>query len=294
MDDGCGGGCSCKDDMICSESRTCEPAETCIDNCKDARMECGELCGVSCGHCASNEVCNNGICVCQPSCDVKTCGDNGCGGVCECPNGNYCDGKMVCRAPEECLDTCKGVDWECGTVCGEDCGVCEENRQCVEGHCERVTSCMDCPLRLEFNGVRFKDNNIYININLIYQQLNDGASARMFELHIATDPPLELKDVIEGEALEESQKKLVSNTETGNVWYETKIGIYRLTALSLNNTDEIKSGVIARLEFAVPESLTNTKVTFWLERRLQILAPEEADVLLQISPYYNEMGVMLK
>lgn len=161
----------------------------------------------------------------------------------------------------------------------------------MDGRCKRVMTCMECPLRLEFSDMLIQDDNIYINIILVYQRADDGPSARMFELNIATDPPLDLIAASEGDALEESRKSLAYNAETGNPWHETSYGKYRLAALSLINTNDIEPGVIARFEFAAPKRVINTEVKFWVEQKLQILAPEEADVLLQISPYYDKMKV---
>ena len=280
--------------MKCNEFKTCATVESCDKSCDDARAECGEVCGNACGDCDSDEVCEAGICMCEPRCDGETCNDNGCGGNCECPKGTYCNGAMVCTKPEDCLDSCSSLEWECGTVCGDDCGACGEGRQCLDGHCEGVTSCDTCPLRLVYSNIITSDNTKTIEIDLTYTPMENGAFARIFELYVVTDPPLEMKRVTEGEAITDSDKKISVNAETGNAWYETRIGRYRVSAMSLSNTNALSQGVLARLELEAPPRMVNTEARLWIERRQQIFAPEEADVMLQISPYDDVLSLLIK
>ena len=92
-----------------------------------------------------------------------TCGEVTCGNVdCEVP-GKVCDGSGTCVDEADCTETCDSEGWQCGTVCGEDCGpcldsspFCDEMKQCVEcridndcdpglscetGQCVYITSC---------------------------------------------------------------------------------------------------------------------------------------------------------
>jgi len=63
----------------------------CQPDCQD--RECGDDgCGGVCGYCSSlARQCLQGICTCVPACFDRTCGDDVCGGSCgECPAGTTC------------------------------------------------------------------------------------------------------------------------------------------------------------------------------------------------------------
>ncbi|HEY8430844.1 MAG TPA: hypothetical protein VIL20_20835 [Sandaracinaceae bacterium] len=185
-DDGCGGSCgSCPSDRSCSASGTCV--------CAGGRTDCGGACVDTssdeahcggCGNaCASAEQCVSGTCVavCTPSCDGRSCGDDGCGGSCgSCPAGRTCDasGQCVCPAGRTecggaCVDTsrdpshCGGCGAACpsgqactggacacvptcgGRECGDDgcggsCGTCGDGRVCAGGACECAESLTRC------------------------------------------------------------------------------------------------------------------------------------------------------
>ena len=102
---------------------------------------------------------------CEPACDGKECGDNGCGGSCgECGENEKCDGngqcvcanvgcEGTCCVPGEicfeqacCLADCTGR--ECGTDgCGGTCGECNGvQEECVNGTCACQPACdgMEC------------------------------------------------------------------------------------------------------------------------------------------------------
>ena len=101
-------------------------------------------------------------CVCAPQCDGKSCGDDGCGGLCGiCPLGAYCiEGglceQLDCTTDEQCPDgsscisgscVCTpqcGVGQECGSDgCGGECGQCDLGSTCsVTGVC--ATQPNDC------------------------------------------------------------------------------------------------------------------------------------------------------
>ena len=78
--------------------------DVCQPNCEG--KECGDDgCGGSCGACADGEECSaDGQCVpCQPKCDGKECGDDGCGGTCgDCPTD-----KPVCTTDGLCIEECE-------------------------------------------------------------------------------------------------------------------------------------------------------------------------------------------
>ena len=103
--------------------------DACQPSCEE--KECGgDGCGGSCGDCASpQDICKQGLCVCQLDCAGKECGDDGCGGSCG-----------VCNCGEECTNSqclfvgCDGK--ECGgDGCGGTCGDCGVGENCQDGQC---------------------------------------------------------------------------------------------------------------------------------------------------------------
>jgi hypothetical protein len=82
--------------------------------------------------------------ICQPQCDGKECGPDGCGGQCgNCPEvAPACDSEGMCQF--ECTPDCG--DKECGSDgCSGDCGECEAG-ECVDGLCSELCPAADCDL----------------------------------------------------------------------------------------------------------------------------------------------------
>jgi hypothetical protein len=110
------------------------PPAACVPSCKTdsgAIKNCGDDgCGGSCGTCGASQTCSaKSICVCTPNCQEGQCGSDGCGGQCPCPNGQKCqDGKCVC-APS--CTSC-GVSDGCGGTCGCDLSQYCNNGQCED------------------------------------------------------------------------------------------------------------------------------------------------------------------
>lgn len=104
----------------------CGPNAECQEGaCICSILQCGEGC------CGKEQVCVGGVC-CAPDCNIKDCGDDGCGGSCgSCPDAApTCEqGKCVCQP--DCLGK------ECGTDgCVGDCGQCSgEVEKCSAGKC---------------------------------------------------------------------------------------------------------------------------------------------------------------
>ncbi len=114
----------------------CGPAP-CVANCY--LKSCGDDgCGGICGTCGPSQICNaSNQCenqVCVPACTGKICGPNGCGGSCgECASTESCDGTGNC-IPIVCDPSCIGK--ECGNNgCGGSCGQCGQFAQCLSGLC---------------------------------------------------------------------------------------------------------------------------------------------------------------
>jgi hypothetical protein len=74
---------------------------------------------------------------CNPDCNEKTCGDDGCGGNCgACPIEQVCSSGACVGS---CRDTCLSLKHECDEVCGENCGSCfnsHGSNTCLNGLCQ--------------------------------------------------------------------------------------------------------------------------------------------------------------
>jgi len=95
--------------------------------------------GIGCGADFSADALAEGDgCDCTPSCEDKSCGDNGCGGSCgECEAPYTCSVAFVCACPAGTVD-CSGVcanlqtdEAHCGT-CGN---ACFGSQTCIAGEC---------------------------------------------------------------------------------------------------------------------------------------------------------------
>ena len=108
----------------------------CQPNC-DGKT-CGEDgCGGSCGTCGAGKTCNSaGTCIssCTPACSGKQCGNDGCGGSC-----GACTAGKTCNAVGTCVSTCTPIctGKVCGTDgCGGACGTCAAGQSCTAaGQC---------------------------------------------------------------------------------------------------------------------------------------------------------------
>jgi len=127
----------------------CQGATCCTPVCSDEngrRCEVADGCGGKCGG-PGGEKCNKATkrCVaCSPSCDGKTCGSDGCGGVGGAlPNGAGPDGEFCTDGVCGCNPSCMGPRGakQCGmNACGEQCGPgCLDDETCnpTTGMCEK-------------------------------------------------------------------------------------------------------------------------------------------------------------
>ncbi len=156
VEDKCAGGwcisgqlLECGDGNVCTAD-SCDPAAGCKNENLPDDSPCSFL--------NSQHVCVSGQCVCQPACDGKECGPDGCGGQCGvcdgdaycdaglclpwCPNGECDNGEDQCSCPQDCGSPCAGK--QCGDDgCGQSCGECGGPQDiCVDGQC--VCQPQDC------------------------------------------------------------------------------------------------------------------------------------------------------
>lgn len=113
-----------------------DPDAPCSPSCEG--KTCGpDGCGGICGYCAYPDICDpQGHCVdfCQPQCDGKFCGPDGCGGTCgSCEEGLECKGDGLCYEPA-CVPDCSNK--YCGPDgCGGTCGECAWPEVCIDWGC---------------------------------------------------------------------------------------------------------------------------------------------------------------
>ncbi len=128
---------SCDDEDPCTADYCAPFSGTCYHypvGCPDGDPctvdHCDPMTG-DCSHtpmsCPQGTACENGICVCQPDCSGKPCGeDNECGQTCSGP----------CPGGEQTCEASGGGIWVCEcthAICGEAC--CAENEVCAEDVC---------------------------------------------------------------------------------------------------------------------------------------------------------------
>ena len=101
--------------------------DVCQPQCEE--RECGpDGCGGNCGTCGGLQVCLDYVC-CSQECEGKDCGPDGCGGSC-----GSCGGGEVCLDGVCCLKQCEGKN--CGPDgCGSSCGACQGVEFCMDGIC---------------------------------------------------------------------------------------------------------------------------------------------------------------
>ncbi len=79
--------------------------------------------------------------VCVPDCSGRTCGQDGCGGVCgTCSKNEICDESGQCV----CQPDCTGLNCGPDPVCGQSCGNCGDDQECTQGRCVDVVCQKDC------------------------------------------------------------------------------------------------------------------------------------------------------
>ncbi len=141
-----GGPKSCDDGNVCS-------ADSCVPGvgCQAVLLPDGTPCldgGVE-------KICVLGDCVCEPDCDGKECGDDGCGGTCgscadddACTLDETCDAGLCVSTPLVCTDEDPCTDAACDPVLGcvfpfntapcDDGDPCTANDVCSGGACVGV------------------------------------------------------------------------------------------------------------------------------------------------------------
>ena len=259
---------------------------------------------------------------CQPSCDGRTCGDDGCGGSCgECEAEGSCTADGQCVQPTVdagCLGTCAELGWECGEACGESCGECSgEQVECHEhlcqclpacdastclaadgcgadcGPCGNVQNCDSCALQLSVVDQVVVDG-LLVELTLAVDYLPPEGKTlpTMADIRLAVSGPAELKQVGLGPPVTEADKELFTSPETGKAFQVLDGGIHQILVFSSANTKTIIPGRWLLLKFKMgPQSAADAAnwaaapAVFQLVEREETLAPAGADATLWAGGY---------
>jgi hypothetical protein len=123
-----------------ARKRPSTPAATCMPNCSD--RTCGaDGCGGICGNCAVNQRCQGGVCVCVPESPAATCNGrcgiwtNTCGQPVVCVT---CPADRICLGNGSCAEVC--VFGSCPAGC--ECGWSDEGPQTCYTN---VSTCLQIP-----------------------------------------------------------------------------------------------------------------------------------------------------
>lgn len=77
--------------------------------------------------------------ICVRQCTyANACQSDGCGGICGCSDpSQLCNYYGQCVAEGDCTETCDSYvpAKQCGSVCRDECGNCDNNLPCVDGYC---------------------------------------------------------------------------------------------------------------------------------------------------------------
>jgi hypothetical protein len=201
--DTCTKDCGCADGQVC-DGGTCVD---CVPSCDG--LDCGDNgCGGSCGDCAEEEECVDGLCLgpCDPDCTDKVCGDDGCNGSCgDCADGEGCvdgaceivllcgngviDDGEECETDDDCGDTAVCEECVCvigctpdceGKECGDDgcngaCGECTagmtcENSLCIPGATNDIIAGEDAVVGLDVAGQDLLAGDIAANADVVGEE----------------------------------------------------------------------------------------------------------------------------
>jgi len=115
--------------------------QTCTPNCEG--KTCGDDgCGGVCGQCTDTQTCNaSGVCECTPiDCAGRECGANGCNGFCGTDAQGKCPTGKTCSTLGKCVSTCQPNSCSGHGTCADSTGavVCT----CAEGY--TGAACSEC------------------------------------------------------------------------------------------------------------------------------------------------------
>lgn len=249
---------------------------------------------------------------CEPVCDGRVCGDDGCGGNCgNCVEGASCvDG--LCFSDDgggaDCSQSCAELGHECGEHCGESCGSCPSAGQaCVDhrcacepncdnlvcgdddgcggvcGGCPSDRNCQACALRLLLITDQVVGGAREVTLALDYEPSDSMFDPGMVDLRLAAVGGATLERVGLGEALMQGQKELFVHPLTGKPFQEIRDNVYRIMITSPYNNALLQRGRWLFLRFRVAgddDTPGQQPIRFSLLREAAVFAPLAADETL--------------
>jgi len=254
--------------------------------------------------------------VCQPACEGKVCGGDGCGGSCgACAADETCTVEGICAASSDpgCDETCADLGLECGTHCGESCGTCTGSQEiCVDGACvcspdctaalceqpdgcgepcgpcPSAESCAGCPLRLSVVDQVEQDGLLTeVTLALDYDAPPEKPLPGMADIRLAVSGPVVLQSVGLGPPVMDAEKDLYVDPETGKPFSVLSDGTHQVLVFSTANTDRVGAGrwLLFRFLFKPPADAGGLPwytepAVFRLLDRDGIFAPPPADAVL--------------
>jgi len=259
---------------------------------------------------------------CQPQCDDRVCGDDGCGGVCgTCAQDESCDaGACLPATPDECEASCDDLEYACGEHCGVACGTCADDERCVDhacvcapsctvatcgqddgcggtcAECPRDVSCADCPLTLSAVDREVVDDAVRtVTVALDFAPSAQSPLPGMADLRLLVDGDATLTQVATGQALIASDKTLAADPQTGKPYRVMSDGTLQLLVLSTTNDEPIPAGRWLFLTFRLGDAYgpADPPVAFrlGLVEREAIFAPPPADAALWGSHFGTPLVV---
>jgi len=137
-----GGDCQSTPNQLACPGGHCDGGSCvpdCVPDC-DGKLCGADGCGGSCGDCpGAQDACYQGSCICMAECQGKECGADGCDGQCgicnDHPNSVCLEDQCDCL-PDDCVDLGHECDsWADGCGGTADCGGCECGHSCDGGEC---------------------------------------------------------------------------------------------------------------------------------------------------------------
>lgn len=259
---------------------------------------------VGCGETLSDETVQDTQC--EPACEGRVCGLDGCGGTCgDCGPGGACTSDGEC-APD-CEESCGSLGLECGEHCGEPCGTCPAGTSCAGGQCscapdcagktcqddngcgaacgpcERLASCEGCPLRLVVVEREIEDGYVRgVTVALEYLPPEGAALPGIADIRVKLDGPVTLSRVGLGEPLLQAQKALAPDPQTGLPYRVLPDGSTQVLVMSASNINRIGGGrwLYFQVELGTGSEPAHTPLIMSLVPGEEILAPAAANEAL--------------
>jgi hypothetical protein len=267
----------------------------CEPDCEGRECGVDPRCGLSCGECTANQVCESAVCLSNEELGAQLSGGEEQAGIDQSQGG--------ANGTNDCTPSCESASAQCGELCGMSCGTCSEGERCEDNHCiclpqcagkscgdddgcggqctpcPRSESCETCALRLRVLSTSEVGGQVSAVQVALSLQLPEGAPhPQIADIHLMMTGPAILGRVGLAEALINANKQLIPDPATG-MPYRVNGSTYSFMVLSTQNTHEIPTGDWLILDIQLGN--TNAQpVQLKVVEREQTFAPPAADLQL--------------